>query len=341
MEKFQIDNCEYPLRVIASGLKKLISRDCPCVVVFMDPDDPYSRRIICYTTLLCRKYPRVICYKVGWYSHLNYYQNIQPSDKYDITIWKSSKKILVYNKPEIFQITHMFNCVQNEYNGQCSEINLNSLREEPLKDDNKKIENPEMFKMDKYDNNPKVVSKSTFQNYKLSNSTNNVSESFEIPSRKRKLNQIVLHQPNEILKHIANKISNYPKSSCNYIYNKSSNIPNLEHTDKVSSDFKPSVITDCHPQNNFNLCLKNSIPKKYTNYIFKNLTPVNENVINQKSYFLNLNGFKNNTDINNISNSNHVNCITPKPSTSSINMTNIGFSKRKQTKPQKIIVTQT
>lgn len=112
----------YPISIPAQKMKKYIQRNCPCIIVFTDLTDPISNDLKFNTREVSLKHPRIFCYKVKWSSHIYYYQNIQPSDKYDITVWKSDEKLLIFNKPDFNQIKYMFDCIQNELNADRSGI---------------------------------------------------------------------------------------------------------------------------------------------------------------------------------------------------------------------------
>lgn len=130
MDNELVDENKYPLRVSATRIHILVRRECPCIVFFSATPDWDNEKILDNTTLISRRYPKVFAYYVGWLSHKNYYQTINPSDKYDVTVWKSSRKIIVISKPNLKQLEELYQYVQMEIDGPSRYLYLHVLKQD-------------------------------------------------------------------------------------------------------------------------------------------------------------------------------------------------------------------
>lgn len=118
------DKNKYPIRVVARRIHLNLRQEFPCILFFDSHIDEESFKIDYTISVISRKYPKVCCYKVGWESHKNYYQKINPSQKYDVTVWKSENKLRVVSKPSIEQVQEIFEYVQREIDGPCKQMYL-------------------------------------------------------------------------------------------------------------------------------------------------------------------------------------------------------------------------
>lgn len=127
MDKWPIDKNKYPLRVLARRIHLFVRRECPCIVYFKVSQDMDSLRIDYNVKEISHMYPKIFCYRVEWYSHLTYFQTITPSDKYDVTVWKSGQKIMIISKPDVKHLQIMFEYVHNEIMGPCRDHYLSTF----------------------------------------------------------------------------------------------------------------------------------------------------------------------------------------------------------------------
>lgn len=111
MKKIPNDVNKYPLHVLSHSLKRYIRSPLPSIVFFYDSHYPKSVLLKCLVTSISVKFPRVFCYKVGWRSHQNYFQQENPSNLLDVTVWQSLGKIAIKHDPNENELNQMFTYV--------------------------------------------------------------------------------------------------------------------------------------------------------------------------------------------------------------------------------------
>lgn len=113
---------QYPFSIRASYFYKYIKDKKPCIIFFENSSDDTCNSIMNKMIYLSKRFPKVICFKVLWERHLKYYQNINPSNVYDITLWKEGEKIMVCSDPPIEQLYEMYTNAHKLIYGEDPEI---------------------------------------------------------------------------------------------------------------------------------------------------------------------------------------------------------------------------
>lgn len=159
------NSTKYPKMILAREVSRHIRRICPCILVFVNKAHPVNDKLLMSVTSECKKFPEVLCYKVGWKSHLNNFQKIIPSEAYDVTVWSYNKKLMVMSNPSVENLTKIFEYTRNLLMGKFNIYYTSFLNQENLRD--QKIE---------YKKSKKLIAKKF---PKLDKETSNLNYSFE------------------------------------------------------------------------------------------------------------------------------------------------------------------
>lgn len=107
----------YPQKIYAKILIRYIRRACPCIVYFQNKLDQRSIEICKTVKNMSQFFPSVFVYEVVWKTHEKYYQITDPSQPYEVAVWRSFKREMCYLMPTKQELYSMFTYVYSRITG--------------------------------------------------------------------------------------------------------------------------------------------------------------------------------------------------------------------------------
>lgn len=125
-----IDLNVYPKPVLARDIHKIIRRNISNILFFFSNSDMKSLMIKSKVESLSKRFPKVFCYKVGWVGYKNYGRSLDPSDIYEVSIWRLKKKVKSFIDPTFQELNFLFEYAHNRLIGEDSSIYYSILQDE-------------------------------------------------------------------------------------------------------------------------------------------------------------------------------------------------------------------
>lgn len=108
------ENLLYPFSIVPRLIKMYLNRKCPCVFLFDNTRDHESYNLVRRVKYICKRYPRVMCYKIGWKSFKKYSKVFGECDYLDVSVWIELNKEVSVNNPTINQLEDIFENVHSK-----------------------------------------------------------------------------------------------------------------------------------------------------------------------------------------------------------------------------------
>lgn len=279
----------YPLMVNSKYLINYLKGDVPCIVVFDAKGDPISQCIVNNINFMCRRYPKVFCYKVRWGFDLDILKLINKGELYNVTIWKSCEKIIFYKYPSIDHLNKMFSYVQNKIDGEYRMQYLVTLffQEKRIKRNEKRRLNYMKKRELQSANNQKITQSSNMvKSSKLTSTKKQISSKIRIRNIKKIHEKFLFNPRSQKIYSSIKRYNNLNKQIINFCSNKSAEC-NSKKIKRVNAD--ELSIAEGLILISQGLTAKN-IPKNEIPVVNKeiNLNPTTFNIISNEIAFKNV-----------------------------------------------------
>lgn len=197
---------KYPFTINTRDFHRYINRKCPCVYFFDNTDDLKSYYLVRRIKNTCDRYPKVLCYKIGWKSYINYPHGLGTSHTLDVAIWEGGIKDICINDPSVTQLDFIFKNVISRLSKiypQIYSFIIEKDKKAYIRIKKERIKNLTKRKMSKF----KIVSKDPHKICLIDESTKKIKE---ICEQHINIKNIVQNQnkSNEVL---FSKLDNQPK----------------------------------------------------------------------------------------------------------------------------------